>query len=403
MATGRRFTFAVASLSIVAAFMASGSPLVLFNIYRLEAGLTHGDLAIAVAAYFVGTIFSLLSFSRLANHLGRRPTSFLALVLVLVGTLAVLHVPNVWPLTIGRLFMGLGCGLVSSALTAYVVDTAPARPAWGAAVVTSQAPMLGLTLGALAAGAAVDHLPSPRTLIYVMVAVALVACLVAILFCSETHPPSPGALASLRPQVAVPRRVRPIMPAAIVVFVATWGMGSYYQAYGAAVTRDWLHSDTAMAVGLVLASFVAAGVVGSPLAGRFTPATGQRLGMTVFMLGVGGVVASLFRGSLGGFLVGSLLAGAGQGIAIAATLRGILSRITEIERAPVMAAVFLICYTGGMVPSLVSGQLTRFYELDQLALGYAAMALIATVCTWLWARDRAESSPPIEHEGVPHA
>lgn len=366
----RRFTFVVASLSIVVAFMASASPLLLFNTYRIDVGLTLGDLAVAVAAYFVGTIFALLSFSRLANHLGRKPTSILALLLVLAGTFTVLDVPNVGPLVLGRLLMGLGCGLVSSALTAYVIDTAPEQPAWLAAVVTSQASMLGLTVGALLAGGFVEYLPRPGTLIYLVMATALVACVIAILFCEETRPRSHGAIASLVPQVSVPARIRPVMVVASVVFVATWGIGSYYQAYGPAVTLEWLHTSNALVVGLVLASYVATGVVGAPLSGRFAPIAAQRIGMSVFGLGFMGVLASLFGGSLVGFIAASAVAGVGQGIAISASVRRILTGIVEDERAPVMAAIYLICYSGGMIPSLVSGQLTRFYDLEQLAVGY---------------------------------
>jgi hypothetical protein len=58
--------------------------------------------------------------------------------------------------------MGSRAGLASSALTAYIVDAAPSAPVWVASVASSQAPMLGLTLGAVGSGALVQYGAWPR-------------------------------------------------------------------------------------------------------------------------------------------------------------------------------------------------------------------------------------------------
>ena len=83
----------------------------------------------------------------------------------------------------------------------------------------------------------------------------------------------------------------------------------------------------------------------------------------------------------------SVVAGAGQGIAVSASIRGLLHGTTPAERAPVLAATYLLCYTGAMVPSLIAGQLSHAFSLVQLTLGYGALAVIATVVTLIGARD----------------
>lgn len=51
------------------------------------------------------------------------------------------------------------------------------------------------------------------------------------------------------------------------------------------------------------------------------------------------------------------------------------------DRAPIFAVVYLLSYSGAAIPSLISGQLSNTFPLPQIALGYGALALIATVFT----------------------
>lgn len=147
-----RLAFLSAVVSLAAAFAAVGSTIPLFNIYRAEDGFTNAGISMTVVAYAAATLTTLLVLGRLSNHLGRRPTSMASLGLLLLGCLLLLNVHHIGILIAGRLLMGLGAGLASSSLTAYIVDAAPTSPAWLASVASSQTVMLGLAVGAVASG-----------------------------------------------------------------------------------------------------------------------------------------------------------------------------------------------------------------------------------------------------------
>jgi hypothetical protein len=98
-------------------------------------------------AYSCATLTTLLALGRLSNHVGRRPTSMASLALLVLGCLLFLDVHVIGVLIAARLLMGLGAGLASSSLASYIVDAAPARPAWSASVAWSQTVMLGLAPG----------------------------------------------------------------------------------------------------------------------------------------------------------------------------------------------------------------------------------------------------------------
>src|SRR5450759_288420 len=120
-------------VALAATFVATASPIPLYNTYRAEQGFTNADISLTVVAYFIGTIVSLIVLSRLSNHFGRRPVAIATMLVLAAGALVLIDVRNIAVLILGRMLMGVGAGLASSCLTAYIVDAAPTvRPALGA-------------------------------------------------------------------------------------------------------------------------------------------------------------------------------------------------------------------------------------------------------------------------------
>jgi MFS family permease len=321
----RTLGFVGASTSLVAVFAASGSPIPLYESYRRADGLSAADLSLTAVAYFAGAVLALLVLGRLSNHLGRRPVTLAALVLAGAGCLVLIEVHGTGTLVTGRVLQGLACGLASSAVAAYVVDTAPATPRWLAAAVTAGAPMIGLTLGALGSGALAEYGPAPRTLMYVLVTVLLAACAVVVLGGAETVRRTPGAVPSLRPQVRIPAGARRFLPVASATFVATWALAGFYQAFGPTVAADQLGTTNALVAAGVFASLMAPSAIGGPLAGRFAPATAQRAGMVLYVLAVAVILVSLRLGTVPLLLVASAVAGLAQGATMTGSMRAFIA------------------------------------------------------------------------------
>jgi MFS family permease len=207
--THRGGTLRLASLSavvsLVVSFAAAAAPISLYNIYRAEDGFTNAGISMAVVAYAIGTIAALLVLGRLSNHLGRRLTAITSLGLPLLGCLLLLNVHDIGTLLAGRLLVGVGTGLASSSLTSYIVDAAPSRTEWLASVASSQGPMLGLAVGAIASGALVQFGPWQRDPIYLVCVGFLLLSAALIAISPETAAPTPGAWRSLLYQPEPPR------------------------------------------------------------------------------------------------------------------------------------------------------------------------------------------------------
>jgi hypothetical protein len=69
-------------------------------------------------------------------------------------------------------------------------------------------------------------------------------------------------------------------------------------------------------------------------------------------------------------------------------------------RAPIFSVIYLLCYSSAAIPALIAGQLTNTFSLPQIALGYSALALIATLFTAIGARNPqpnpTRNSQPVE-------
>jgi MFS family permease len=142
-------------VSLVTSFVTTAAPIPLYNIHSSENGFTNAGISMAVVCSSLGTIAALLVLGRLSNHFGRRITAIVSLGLLLCGCVLLLNVHHIATLVGARLLIGIGTGLASSPLTSYIVDAAPKKPEWLASVASSQGPMLGLAVGAIASGSLV--------------------------------------------------------------------------------------------------------------------------------------------------------------------------------------------------------------------------------------------------------
>jgi predicted MFS family arabinose efflux permease len=386
-----QLAFASAVIALTAAFATVGSTIPLFNIYRAEDGFTTAGISLTVVAYSAATLGTLLVLGRLSNHVGRRPPAIASLGLLVVGCLLLLDVHHIGILIAGRLVMGLGAGLASGSIAAYIVDAAPTRPTWLASVASSQTVMLGLAVGAITSGALVQFGPWRRDLVYLVDIGLLLLSIALVAFSPETVPPKPGGWRSMRPSARVPARAQNLLAATAAVLLATWATGAFYQAFVPALVADQLHTSNALVLGLVFAAYMGPSALGAPIGGRFSPAAAQRIGMIAFLTGWIGIITAITTGALPLFIAATIVAGAAQGIAISAATRGLLYGSALSDRAPIFAVVYLLSYTGATVPSLISAQLSGVFSLPHLALGYGALALLSTAFTTVAARNPSDA------------
>ena len=210
---------------LVLVLAASGIPSPLYRVYQERFGFSSGVLTTVFGIYALALLATLLVVGALSDHVGRRPVLVAGLLLQAVASLLFLAADGVGWLLAARVVQGVSVGSLTGALGATLLDFQRGDRPKGP-LLNSASPGLGLALGAVAAGIAVEVLASPTDWVFGTMTVLFTgAAALVLLLLPESSPRVPGALASLRPRVRVPRAQRGPFLVAAPCLVALWAMG----------------------------------------------------------------------------------------------------------------------------------------------------------------------------------
>ena len=199
-----RRSLAIHSATLIAFLAASGAPTPLYRLYQAQWHFSPTLLTTIFAVYAFALLLTLLFAGRLSDHLGRRPVIALAIGLEMLSLLSFLLADGPAWLVVARLVQGIATGLATAAIGAAMLDIDREH----GATVNSIAPLIGLAMGALGSTSLVVLAPSPLHTVFIVLGLLFAIGFVMTWTTPETSGGRPGALASLRPSVAVPPHAR---------------------------------------------------------------------------------------------------------------------------------------------------------------------------------------------------
>jgi MFS family permease len=209
---------------------ASAAPTPLYRVYQARWGFSASTLTAVFAVYVLFLLATVLIFGSLSDHVGRRPVIITALAVDTAACILFLLAHGVGALFFARALQGIAVGLAANALGAALLDLRPAGSL--APLVTSNGGTVGLALGALGTSLLVQYGPFPAELVWWLLLGAFLATILLVAAIPEPGTVRPGALASLRPDVSVPRSARGTFARAVPCLVAVWALGGFYLSLG---------------------------------------------------------------------------------------------------------------------------------------------------------------------------
>ncbi|MFB4278496.1 MFS transporter [Nonomuraea sp. MTCD27] len=363
---------------------ASSAPSPLYVIYQQQWQFTAWVLTVVFALYVFGLLGSLLVVGALSDHLGRRPVLAAAIGLEVVALVLFLVAGDVLVLSAARVLQGIATGAAATTLSATLVDLEPSHARGRAGVVTSVAPLTGLALGALGSGVLVEFGPAQTRLVYALLLGGMVLAAVVVALIPETSLRRPGAVASLRPRVAMPAYLRADIVPVVPAMVAGWALAGMYLSLGPSVAAELLGLHNHLVGGVVVTLLTGAGALAVSLL-RSRPAS-SLLAPSSATLGLGTLIslAGLAEDLLWLAAAGTLVAGLGFGASVLATF-GTFARVAKPhERSAVFALANIIGYLGNSVPAMLGGiavtalglrTATVIYALAIVAITFSALVL----------------------------
>jgi MFS family permease len=171
----------------------------------------------------------------------------------------------------------------------------------------------------------------------------------------ETVSRAPGALASLQPEITLPRRLRAPVLTAVPVLFAVWALAGLYGALGPALVHALTGSGEVVLGGLSLFVLAASAVVAVILLRRAGARTVMMFGILALITGVAVTVIGVSLGSVAVFFAGSAIAGAGFGSGFQGAIRTVVPLAAAHERAGLVSMLYVVSYLGLGVPAVLAG------------------------------------------------
>jgi hypothetical protein len=299
---------------------------------------------------------------------------------------------GVGALYVARALQGVSVGLATGALGAALLEL-QAEGSTLAPVVTSAAPTAGLAVGALGTSALVQYGPDRTHLVWWLLLASFVLALLAVLAMPEPGVRRPGARASLRPRLGVPREARGVFVIAAPCLIAVWALGGLYLSLGPSLTAQLVRSSNLLWGGFAIFLLPGVAAIATVLLRNTEPATAMLAGCLALLAGGAITFAAISAGSSWAFLLGTAVAGVGFGPGFTGAYRLVVARASPDGRASLIAAIFTLSYLAFSVPAVIAGVATTHYGLHDTALVYcgAIALLVAVAAASLILRRRASA------------
>jgi MFS family permease len=387
----RSVAFWLIAFAMAAFTVASSAPSPLYPVYQAEFKFSDFTLTLIFAIYVFALMMSLLTVGRLSDYVGRRLV-FAGALIVEAGAMAMfVAADGVGWLLWARIVQGLASGAAIGLLGAYLLDLQPSDGSRLGSLVNSVAPTFGFGFGAFVTGLLVEYAPDPTRLIYVILAAVFVVLVLATLALPETVPRVPGALAALRPKIAVPPRARRAFAGAVPTMVSTWALGGLFLSLGGSLVATVFGQTNHAVIGLVIGLFPVSAAAIALLVRDLRPWAMARLGSAGLVIGTGLILLSLVWSSIALFVIASIVAGAGLGSGFLGSIRAVSQLAEPHERAALLSAVYVVTYLAFSVPALVAGILTTHIGLLDTTWVYGGFVALVAVASAVLERQTSVS------------
>lgn len=374
--------FLLAALVFAINMMGTTLPTAIYRYYQLQYGFTSSIITVIYASYAIGVLGALLMVGNWSDQLGRRRMLLAGLCASAASALTFLFSGGLALLMLGRLLSGISAGIFTGTATVAVIELAP--PAWrGKATLAATASnMLGLGCGPLLSGVLVELFPWPMRLPYAAHLALVGVAALAILGVPETAA-IPARVKLGMQRISLPVEVRRVfIPAALAGFAGFVVVG-FFAAVAPQLIRVVLGFHSGIVTGSIVFLLFACSALGQIVQTIIAARWRQAAGCLGLIAGLACVGLCVPERSLGALLLGTALAGIGQGISFRAGLGEIASAAPVHRRAEVTSSFFVVLYVAISLPVIGLGIAVQLADIQRATLLFVGLTIVLVLIALL--------------------
>jgi MFS family permease len=370
---------------IALGLFASNTPSPLYHTYSRIWHFSPLTLTLIYATYAFGVLLTLLLAGRASDEVGRRPVLLASLGLLMASTVLFMLAGSAAWLFVARGLQGLATGAAISAASAALIDLHPRHDPTGVGLTNGVASAAGLGLGFLISSAIVELGYAPRVLPY-----AVLLTLFAVAFAGVLRMREPVVnrrrfrLTVDRPRIPVVARRR--FALAGLAVLSSWSIGGLFFSLGPQLGAHLFASGNAVVDGVGIVALAGAAALSQLVLGRTAPWVGASAGSIALAAGMVLIIDAARTDSSVAYVIGTVVAGAGFGIAFLGGLRALVAVIPPEHRAATMAAFYIVAYASLSVPAVLAGVVVTHLGLNSTfeLFGSIAALLALVVALEAW-------------------
>jgi MFS family permease len=360
-------------------------PTPLYAFYQARDHFSTFMITVIYAAYAVGVIIALFLAGHVSDWLGRRRTLVPAVLTSLVSAVVFLLWRDVPGLLVARVINGLSVGVLTATATAYIAElhlgAQPGASPMRAQVLATTANLGGLGLGSLIAGVLAETVAAPLTFPFVLFAALLLVGAIVSALAPETVT-RPASRPPYRPQrVAVPAEARGRFFGAAAAGFAGFAACGLFASLAPSFLAGTLGDTSHLLAGIPAFAAFTAAVAAQILTLTWPVRRMLVTGMAGLSAGMAMVVTAVWLPSLGLFLAGGAVAGAGAGLMFKSGIVIASGLAAPERRAEVLAGFFLASYIGISIPVVGLGVLEQLVEPRVALLAFAGLLLVGVAAS----------------------
>lgn len=377
--------FWIVSWVLTISLWSSTAPSIEFPVYASQWHLSKAITTGIFSTYPVMLILVLLLLGNLSDYIGRKYTLVIGLCFLLASALNFAEAQNMYWLFVGRALQGVGVGLTTASGAAALVEFNPSSNKKLPGSINTITQAVGLFLATIIGAALIKYAPAPLHFSYWVVALLLILSILLCLLLPQRTTPKPVSEWKLQ-GIKVPRGLGGIYLFAALATGTGFAHGAVFLSLGAQIAREVVGTQDILVIGSVLSISYLLASVSATIAGRLSPITTIRLGMSSIILSVVLLVTASESHSFIIFIVSAVLGGLAYGFSVSGGIGIAAINSPPQSRVQFLSAVFVVSYIcqgssayGGGVASTIYGFSTAIWSLSVIVGLLAVVTLLITI------------------------